>query len=935
MDNAADYEGRRNNANTAASYGQDPQRPRPGPSSMISPQFTTSQNYDLQDQQDDLLERLAGQYTSFEAHDMLVKAFEKTITGRLSASFKDGIRLAEVVEDAIKPKIGIAFLAGADTPQVTQMEQIQMSQKEPDQKDASWRVNTAGALLKNFDVDKSMSIIATDNTPAVIAAARQRMNATGPFTDPNATSNHRALALRRHQDRIVTIRSDNVKIVNVLFSEKWDLEGLLVEVDQSSLMAVILNYRHIINRGGSDLSCGETIKLLDNMIEDARRLCIRSPILFRMSTRRHIISSKNTRYGVDHGTMFQTLTTSSGIKNIISLSAAYFNSLASYNRQEQQLIRPRFLQMLVLLLSLLNDDDLSELAEFLEVTYSIQAHRQHIELLILKVLPLMSINSKIFLRSLIIACDGPLANPDPQLSDQPQLWSMFLHHLVDHQYVLPGTIEQVGSAECSWVINWPEKGYSDSGIFKHLQYAGPARTINEIPPINLTAEYTSNEVTIILTNGCRYIVSVEDLENITRMTPRRYAVVEATPEGRSFNLDITDVQVNEPLYRAIWEINTTLNVVKSILPARPKHTMSARLNSIIGERLPISRRLSRGGSPSEQSLLPEIKGSGRLTYHVASLNEHMLAVTYKVEGRKITRRELVRHLASDLSKMRAAIEAIEITVQQTFDEKRLDERIRQTVHGIRARLVAVWRLYRLAEENKEKMEKYSAKLADEPISKVLYPIGAEETPIAVWNVYKAWRGGGNGDVIYIEAQRRSVHSVTLLNDGMTMEVSFHGHETKYFVTPLTKIEDGEHEEEIRSEDMVILAGQYLIVVERNGITFTPNELANSGHHHHNHPQQQHGISKAGDEPLLGPCQPATPTSFAASRSTERYPRIERRSVPESSAAAATPTRRTPPRPQMQLETILNWLKITGVESPRRRRRHPQNDATQMIISAIR
>lgn len=53
--------------------------------------------------------------------------------------------------------------------------------------------------------------------------------------------------------------------------------------------------------------------------------------------------------------MFQTLTTSSGIKNIISLSAAYFNSLASYNKAEQQLIRPKFLQMLVLLLSLLND----------------------------------------------------------------------------------------------------------------------------------------------------------------------------------------------------------------------------------------------------------------------------------------------------------------------------------------------------------------------------------------------------------------------------------------------------------------------------------------------------------------------------------------------------------------------------------------------------
>jgi hypothetical protein len=67
----------------------------------------------------------------------------------------------------------------------------------------------------------------------------------------------------------------------------------------------------------------EQIQLLDVMIEDARRLCVRSPILFRMSTRRHIVSSKNTRYGmyrplgrltvtyldtgVDDGIMFKTL----------------------------------------------------------------------------------------------------------------------------------------------------------------------------------------------------------------------------------------------------------------------------------------------------------------------------------------------------------------------------------------------------------------------------------------------------------------------------------------------------------------------------------------------------------------------------------------------------------------------------------------------------
>ena len=215
--------------------------------------------------------------------------------------------------------------------------------------------------------------------------------------DPNISS--RAVAVRRNADRYLTIDSKNVSIVSDLSSNNWDLAALLVEVDSSSLMDLISNYQRIINRGGPDLPTAETIQLLDVMIEDARRLCVRSPILFRMSTRRHIVCSKNTKYGVDDGIMFKTLTTSSGIKNIIRLSAAYYNSLPQLPETQQRLkipseIRPRFLQMLVLLLALLNDDDLAELSAFLEVTYGICASREHIELLILKVLPLSSINSK-------------------------------------------------------------------------------------------------------------------------------------------------------------------------------------------------------------------------------------------------------------------------------------------------------------------------------------------------------------------------------------------------------------------------------------------------------------------------------------------------------------------------------------------------------------
>ena len=84
-------------------------------------------------------------------------------------------------------------------------------------------------------------------------------------------------------------------------------------------------------------------------------------------------------------------------------------------------------------------DDLQELAEFLEVTYSLRAERQHIELLILKVLPLMSINSKIFLESLVTAFDGPFVNVSPHLVDQLDIWNYFLQLLLQYDYILPGT----------------------------------------------------------------------------------------------------------------------------------------------------------------------------------------------------------------------------------------------------------------------------------------------------------------------------------------------------------------------------------------------------------------------------------------------------------------------------------------------------------------
>ena len=217
------------------------------------------QDHEFRDQQEDLLERLTNHYAPYEGYDLLMSTFEKTVNGSVKATFQDGTRVAEVREDAIRPRVGITFLPGADTPQVNQMEEISMTQAIPDQKDAQWRVNTAGALLVNFTVRKDMTISFSDNTAAVISATRRRQSGEGPFTDPSVSS--RAVAVRRVTDRFVTIHSDNVKIVNDLHSEKWDLDGLLVEVDQTSLMSLISNYQRVIRRGGPDLPVTETVSL--------------------------------------------------------------------------------------------------------------------------------------------------------------------------------------------------------------------------------------------------------------------------------------------------------------------------------------------------------------------------------------------------------------------------------------------------------------------------------------------------------------------------------------------------------------------------------------------------------------------------------------------------------------------------------------------------
>lgn len=79
------------------------------------------------------------------------------------------------------------------------------------------------------------------------------------------------------------------------------------------------------------------------------------------------------------------------------------------------------------------------------------------ELLFLKVIPLTSINSRVFLQGLIPAVDQWALNNE-FLKDEPRVWKNFIKNLARRGYLLPGCVEDLGHQENSWILGWPEAG---------------------------------------------------------------------------------------------------------------------------------------------------------------------------------------------------------------------------------------------------------------------------------------------------------------------------------------------------------------------------------------------------------------------------------------------------------------------------------------------
>lgn len=206
-----------------------PHRSRKEPGAALVRRRDSARHHGALKASKDLWEDLAIKSMPPENTDCMVKLLEKHADGRLRRTYLEGRALDDVDDTALVLNVGLTYLSGTDKPKVNRLEQDFMNNREPDQKDAAWRVNTAGALLLQFEVTPDLSIMQTDQTWEVVAKAKGRLLKNDVyFSEPK-----RALIPRGRQDA-VTIDSARVKIVNDLRGESWDLQGLLIEGENSS-----------------------------------------------------------------------------------------------------------------------------------------------------------------------------------------------------------------------------------------------------------------------------------------------------------------------------------------------------------------------------------------------------------------------------------------------------------------------------------------------------------------------------------------------------------------------------------------------------------------------------------------------------------------------------------------------------------------------------
>lgn len=824
-------------------------------------------------------------------HIAWLRGYERSPDTPLRQTYRRGIVQQDFDPSAPTIHIGIIFLEGADKPTVIHAEMNRETREAPAQKSAEWRVATAATLLKRFEVRDNFIISRQDDSLRILEANKinrsqrrwlsqseqgkvqmrlyeilcltfQVAESSNSFLRGRPTGDPiQSLIKRDIQDHVLNIDSDYIHIIHQDrdFTTKYDIISTLIEIDMQSICSLLANFREIISSGGRNRSSKDIIVILDKMINDVRRLCSRSPTIFRLATRSKISKSKDTRYGVNYENVFATMTTSEGIRIFVERSVTFYLSLED-NSTDQEIVRPKFLQMLVVLLALLNDHDLKNIGGFLEETFKIPGDREGLEVLILKVLPLESINSKVFLEDLLIICNHNVSRinlRDPM--QQVQQWQMLQQDLAEKGYILPLLLKQIvpddtfeddletlmnrqdledlhlaGSSRQfsdvsmgvsntnldfqyprSWMAAWPEKnGIRDSRIFRHIQHCGKlkkdgnfqqetVKAVNNIPHLDVTSEDRDNEyVVVIFANDVKYRVRTEDPDMISAMTRNKYTMKEFGSNS-IVDLDIEAVILNGPFIEATKHHNYLVDQINEFLGSRRE-----RKAYFLNKTTPIT--FTRLEEPIEA-----MQVSAELVHD--SNQRQLCAEAFKLGDRIVFREDILRNMNDILSRLKTNILRIEKAIS-TYRVRTSNEEIRRMQEShIQKLMASIYTIKTLqndaAQKRAELLKQSDTTLPSDPISSVIYTSFLEtsgEKPD--WQPYVS-RLHSDGERLLIQSTKLQVDRVIT---GDVMKLEFHSSRLVLGVQSLNSslpiIED-EIPSSIREGDLVLWLGYYVVHVE--------------------------------------------------------------------------------------------------------------------------
>jgi hypothetical protein len=202
-------------------------------------------------------------------------------------------------------------------------------------------------------------------------------------------------------------------------------------------------------------------------------------------------------------------------------------------------------------------------------------------------------------------------------------------------------------------------------------------------------------------------------------------------------------------------------------------------------------------------MLEERKMAPRLTQHEAWMNNQLLGISYKTDGRRITKRTAMREIAKDRTQISHFVQ------HYTSGLDSLELRSGSSeIKAVKADLDKIVIALNRAESIRHSINE-SEMLQNEPISKVNFPGGKGPANMDIWQPYQAWATQG---LLHIDSKRANVRSISWRTEDLC-DVHLENFPLKYTVRPLKPVNALGRDDEIRVGDIALLAGHFMVIAE--------------------------------------------------------------------------------------------------------------------------